>query len=198
MGLKTIIKRIFKRKIKRELDVVHCYTFGDGVKLYTYKENDYGKIKSRYYDNIQELINNIILFGVGQKEIESLRTNIVRIHADVLAGKLEIATSFNEIVQAVLYVIDNAGYLKNQNQSILEQMFCMFYILEDEIEMGYDVEKNKTKINYLKTIPINDRDFFLNSLERILKNWLPTSKEDTNMLLQNLNQTMEIIKGLQI
>ena len=71
--MKEIIKTLWNRikpgkRIKRELPVVHVHTFKTGERLYTYRPEDYGKISSRYYRNIQEATNYLQTFSLAKNE----------------------------------------------------------------------------------------------------------------------------------
>ena len=54
------IKNLFKKKT--DIVLLHVHAFNDGTKLFTYREEDLGKVSSRYYRNIMEANNYLHTF----------------------------------------------------------------------------------------------------------------------------------------
>lgn len=192
--MKDIIKTLWNRikpgkRIKRELPVVHVHTFKTGERLYTYRPEDYGKISSRYYRNIQEATNYLQTFSLAKNEWEAavfgckeLITNALESlkQQDRTQALLDINSTFD-------WFIDKVKGLKNANETILELLFCMFYLIDDEKETGYSEVHNQKKIALLNLDP-EMRDFFLSSLQKNTQGLLPISHEDTLTLLLQMEQ----------
>lgn len=190
MNWKEIWNKIKPRKrIKRELPVIHVHTFKTGERLYTYRPEDYGKISSRYYRNIQEATNYLQTFSLAKNEWEAAVTGCKNIIADALES-----TNMQDRTKALLdinstfdWFLTKVTGLKNANETILEFMFCMFFLLDDERETGYSEVHNKRKLELLNQDP-EKRDFFLSSLQQTTNNLLPISREDTLTLLLQMEQ----------
>lgn len=167
---------------KREFPVIYVYTFQTGERLYTYKPEDYGKIGSRYNRNIQEATNYLQTFALTEKEwgaaIVALKDN----NRKAIRGEMDMVEALMDANSTYDWFLSKVNGLKNANETILEFIFCMFYLLEDERATGYNKAYNDKKIALLNTEP-EMRDFFLDSLKQNIKTFLPTSKEDTLMLL---------------
>lgn len=178
-----------RKRIKRELPVIHVHTFKTGERLYTYRPEDYGKISSRYYRNIQEATNYLQTFSLAKNEWEAAVTGCKNIIADALES-----TNMQDRTKALLdinstfdWFLTKVTGLKNANETILEFMFCMFFLLEDERETGYSEVHNKRKLELLNQ-DTEKRDFFLSSLQQTTNNLLPISREDTLTLLLQMEQ----------
>lgn len=174
---------------KRELPVIHVHTFKTGERLYTYRPEDYGKISSRYYRNIQEATNYLQTFSLAKNEWEAAVAGCKNIIADALES-----TNVQDRTKALLdinstfdWFLTKVTGLKNANETILEFMFCMFFLLDDERETGYSEVHNKRKIELLNQ-DTEKRDFFLSSLQQTTNNLLPISREDTLTLLLQMEQ----------
>lgn len=195
----NIIRRIFGKKLKRELPLMHVHTFSTGERLYTYRQEDYGKISSRYYRNIQEATNYLQTFSLAKNEWETA----VKGCKDIITNALE-SSNVKDRTQALLdinstfdWFIEKAGGLRNANETILEMMFCMFFILEDEKETGYSEINNKRKLDLLNENP-DHRDFFLQNLKQNMKDFLPISRPDTLSLLLQMEQMKGVLTSLNL
>ncbi len=176
---------------KRELPLVFVHQFKTGEKIYTYRPEDWGKISSRYYRNIQEATNYLQTFALTKSEWEKAVFACKDIILSVMDSKVELKNkALMDINSSFDYFITKTTGLKNANETILELMFCMFYVLEDEVETGYSDINNKRKLELINQEP-EMRDFFLTSLKQVSQGLLPTSREDTLALLNQL----ERIKG---
>jgi hypothetical protein len=162
----------FRKHPKRDLPTEHCYTFQDGKRLYTYKGEYFQEISSRYYRSVQEAFNYLLLFNAPKSEVETMLSNMEESTAQVLAN-LNKPTLAAKAASDVLGMIkqlraQQSGAMK-ANLTLLQSMFCMFYLLEDEKEGGYNEAYNAQKLALLDTMPPEDRDFFLHNLKKALK-----------------------------
>jgi hypothetical protein len=189
-AIKAFWNRIKPRnRIKRELPVIHVHTFKTGERLYTYRPEDYGKISSRYYRNIQEATNYLQTFSLAKNEWEAAVTGCKNLIADALESinMQDRTKALLDINSTFDWFLTKVTGLKNANETILEFMFCMFFLLEDERETGYSEVHNKRKLELLNQDP-EKRDFFLSSLQQTTNNLLPISREDTLTLLLQMEQ----------
>lgn len=176
-------------RVKRELPVIHIHTFKTGERLYTYRPEDYGKISSRYYRNIQEATNYLQTFSLAKNEWEAAVTGCKNLIADALESinMQDRTKALLDINSTFDWFLTKVTGLKNANETILEFMFCMFFLLEDERETGYSDVHNKRKLELLNQ-DTEKRDFFLSSLQQTTNNLLPISREDTLTLLLQMEQ----------
>lgn len=188
------IKNLFKRKHKRTLPLDHVYTFEDGTKLYTYKAEHYGKISSRHYRNIQEAVNYLMTFYMTKHEwleaVSKIEDNLTfAIQEAKTAKRIEpMANSLNILKDFKA----RAAGLKNANQTLMEYLFCTFYLIDDETETGYSELHNSRKIELLNSDPLM-ADFFLTNLQENMKSYFPISEENTLIALGNLISERERI-----
>ena len=183
----TKIKSFFKRRQQGELPVDHVYTFQDGTKLYTYKPEHYGKISSRHYRNIQEAVNYLMTFQMARPEwvaaVQKMRANNqyaitetkAPLRTKVLIENDKILDDFEK----------RAAGLKNANQTMMEYLFCTFYLIDDEKEMGFSEVHNAKKVELLNSDPLM-ADFFLTNLMENMKSYFPISEENTLNVLADL------------
>ena len=175
----------------RELPLVFVHQFKTGEKIFTYRQEDWGKVSSRYYRNIQEATNYLQTFALTKNEWEKAIFACKDIILSVMDASVESKNkALMDINSTFDYFVTKTTGLKNANETILELMYCMFYVLEDERETGYSEVNNKRKLELLNSEP-EMRDFFLSSLKNVSQGLLPTTREDTLALLN----MMERIKG---
>ena len=181
------IFNIFKKK-KKGMSLIHVHTFATGEKLYTYRPEDFGKISSRYYRSIQEASNYLNNFLLTKNEWESTVFKLKEIIAQSLDEKKGNKTqALLDINSTMDWFIDKMRGMKSANEILLEQMFCMFYLLEDEVPTGYSDIHNKRKIELLNT-DMEKRDFFLTSLNETCSDLLPMSRKDTLTVLLEMER----------
>ena len=185
--IKKLLSRIRgKYKKGTELELIHVHTFRTGDKLYTYKPEDLGKAHSRYYRDIQEALNYIKTFALTKSEwtasIEAMKKSIKSATngGDKAQALLDINTTLD-------YFDSKASGLKNSSETLYDSLFCMFYILEDENEMGYNKVFNQKKLELLDGEP-EMRDFFFKSLKSVMDSSIGILKEDTLSLLRRMDQ----------
>ena len=164
-----------------------AYTFKTGEKLFTYREEDLGKISSRYYRQINEAINYIQTFSVTKSQWDSA--------VEVISERIKDALDGGDKTKCLLDINSTFDYFnkqmsdnKNATQIMLESLFCMFYLLEDEQEGGYSELHNARKIALLNSEDEYIRDFFLQSLKAVTDSLGITSEQDTLMLLMKLQK----------
>lgn len=178
---------IFKRK-RSTLPIIHVHTFATGEKLYTYRPEDFGKISSRYYRSIQEASNYLNNFLLTKNEWETAVFKLKEIIAQSLDEKKgNKAQALLDVNSTLDWFIEKMRGSRSANEILLEQMFCMFYLLEDELPTGYSDVHNKRKIELLNT-DLEKRDFFLTSLNDICNDLLPMSRKDTLTALINMER----------
>lgn len=189
--LKKLIN-IFKRnKVQRKLSLIHVHTFATGEKLYTYKEEDWGNISSRYYRGMQEYAKYIHSFNLTKNEWESAVDNCLNICVNAVQKKNNVE-DIMQVHNSLLWFKDKMNGIKTANEAELEFIFCMFFVLEDEVETGYSPIHNEKKIELLNQ-NLELRDFFLQKVKQIAKDLLQRSREDTLKSLILMEQTNEQI-----
>lgn len=193
--LKKLIN-IFKRnKVQRKLSLIHVHTFATGEKLYTYKEEDWGNISSRYYRGIQEYAKYIHSFNLTKNEWESAVDNCLNICVNAVQKKNNVE-DIMQVHNSLLWFKDKMNGVKTANEAELEFIFCMFFVLEDEVETGYSPIHNEKKIQLLNQ-NLELRDFFLQKVKQIAKDLLTRSREDTLkslILMEQMNEQIMTYK----
>jgi len=189
--LKKLIN-IFKRnKVQRKLSLIHVHTFATGEKLYTYKEEDWGNISSRYYRGIQEYAKYIHSFNLTKNEWESAVDNCLNICVNAVQKKNNVE-DIMQIHNSLTWFKDKMKGIKTANEAELEFIFCMFFVLEDEVETGYSPIHNEKKIELLNQ-NLELRDFFFQKVKQTAKDLLQHSREDTLRSLVMMEQMNEKI-----
>jgi hypothetical protein len=193
------LTNLFKAKQKRELPLIFVYEFKTGEKIYTYRPEDFGKISSRYYRNVQEASNYLQTFAMTKNEWEKAVEGCKElIQAALTLGKT------NDHIKALMDVnstfdwfLSKASGIKGANETILEMLYCAFYVLDEERETGYNEACNKKKLDLLNNEP-EMRDFFLSSLLEKMNNLQPISRDDTLRLILELERMAERLTYLNM
>jgi hypothetical protein len=180
----------FRKKPKRELPILLVHTFKGGQKLYTYRVQDYGRISSRYYRNLQESANYIQKFGMIENEWKGAIDKITDNCLKALDGKFDKTEALVDVINSMNYFKEKIKGARTADSVYYDNLFCMFYILEDETETGYSALHNEKKLALLDSEP-EMRDFFLTKLKQDMKSYMPTLVSDTSKVLARLEKTME-------
>lgn len=192
------IKRLFKKKIKRELPLEYVHTFKTGEKIFTYRKSDWGLLSSRYYRGIQEATKNIQTYLAAPKKWRAF----IQLGKDkCLEGMRDTTENGRHDALANLYnsfcFWEAQADLKTPEETMLELKYCLFFLLEDETERGYSEIHNDKKIQLLNEADPETRDFFLRTVKEITKDYLPTSEEDTLDLLISLKMVTKQWEEMQ-
>ena len=186
------IKNLFKKK--SDIVLLHVHTFSDGTKLFTYREEDLGKVSSRYYRNIMEANNYLHTFLLTKEQWTTAVNELKKRSTEALASNnnKELVQTILDINSTLDWFIEKTNTLKNANETILEMMFCMFFLLEDEVPTGYSEALNQKKIELLNE-NLEVRDFFLSNLKRNLPNLAPLSDYDLKLQMIINKMTAEVL-----
>lgn len=164
------IKNIFKRKEqiagkKIPLDLV--YTFASGEKLYTYQQSNYGYISSRYWKAINEQLNYLTMYSLDKNTWSSAIDKMQQVCTDI------VTTGNTKLAMDIYSALDYQKAIPMQKTAVQlklhEVLFCMFFLLDSEIEGGYNEAMNAKKLELLNADPIAKDNFFFHVSE-ILKN----------------------------
>lgn len=190
MKLLNKIRNLFAKKDKRRIPLTHVHTFKTGEKLYTYSKEYYGSIASRHYYALNEALNYITMYGADKKTVEKFFDTILDKNKQVISGLniLDNALSINTLIEFQKSYIFGKTSLQLKYQ---EMLFCMFYLLEDEIEGGYSDVFNEKKL-----ILINKdqemRDVFFSSVQTIAKDLDIILEQNTEQMIKDIVKLLEI------
>ncbi len=191
--LKEWVKNKFKKK--QDISLVLAYEFSNGRKLYTYKEEDLGKVSSRYYRNLMEANNYLTTFALTKEQWTTAIIELQERFKNSLANgsKEELVQSILDANNTMSWFREKTENIKGANETILELMFCMFYLLEEEEPTGYNERLNEEKIALLNK-DLEVRDFFLSSLKKNLTNYIPISDFDLKMQILTNKMTTNLLE----
>ena len=160
-------KNIFRKKDKRSIPLIHVHTFKSGEKLYTYSKEHYGTIASRYWYALNQALNYITMYGQDERSVKSALANIQDLVQKMTLGQDIQKNGFdaNTNIEFLKSYVGNKTSLQLKYQ---EMLFCMFYLLEDEIEGGYSDAFNAKKLELINK-DIEMRDVFFSSVQTIAK-----------------------------
>lgn len=189
---KILKSKLFPKKPSGSLPVDHVYTFETGERLYTYKAEDYQKIHSRYYKGVQEATNYIKTFMMTKTDwIKSVDKCMEAVEYSLSASNQKTRNKY--LTDVLLTLADYkklAAGLKNADQALLEELFCMFYLIDDEKTTGYSDIHNQRKRELLQSDPIM-ADFFLTNLKQNLKDFFPISDASIEAVLMDMMKARE-------
>ena len=184
------IRNLFAKKDKRRIPLTHIHTFKTGEKLYTYSKEYYGSIASRHYYALNEALNYITMYGADKKTVEKFFDTILEKNKQVISGIniLDNALSINTLIEFQKSYIFGKTSLQLKYQ---EMLFCMFYLLEDEIEGGYSDVFNEKKLSLINKDK-EMRDVFFSSVQTIAKDLDIILEQNTEQMIKDIVKLLEI------
>lgn len=184
------IRNLFAKKDKRRIPLTHVHTFKTGEKLYTYSKEYYGSIASRHYYALNEALNYITMYGADKKTVEKFFDTILEKNKQVISGLniLDNALSINTLIEFQKSYIFGKTSLQLKYQ---EMLFCMFYLLEDEIEGGYSDVYNEKKLSLINKDQ-EMRDVFFSSVQTIAKDLDIILEQNTEQMIKDIVKLLEI------
>ena len=184
------IRNLFAKKDKRRIPLTHVHTFKTGEKLYTYSKEYYGSIASRHYYALNEALNYITMYGADKKTVEKFFDTILDKNKQVISGLniLDNALSINTLIEFQKSYIFGKTSLQLKYQ---EMLFCMFYLLEDEIEGGYSDVFNEKKLSLINKDQ-EMRDVFFLSVQTIAKDLDIILEQNTEQMIKDIVKLLEI------
>ena len=190
MKLLNKIRNLFAKKDKRRIPLTHVHTFKTGEKLYTYSKEYYGSIASRHYYALNEALNYITMYGADKKTVEKFFDTILEKNKQVISGIniLDNALSINTLIEFQKSYIFGKTSLQLKYQ---EMLFCMFYLLEDEIEGGYSDVFNEKKLSLINKDQ-DMRDVFFSSVQTIAKDLDIILEQNTEQMIKDIVKLLEI------
>ena len=190
MKLLNKIRNLFAKKDKRLIPLTHVHTFKTGEKLYTYSKEYYGSIASRHYYALNEALNYITMYGADKKTVEKFFDTILDKNKQVISGIniLDNALSINTLIEFQKSYIFGKTSLQLKYQ---EMLFCMFYLLEDEIEGGYSDVFNEKKLSLINKDQ-EMRDVFFSSVQTIAKDLDIILEQNTEQMIKDIVKLLEI------
>ncbi len=190
MKLLNKIRNLFAKKDKRRIPLTHVHTFKTGEKLYTYSKEYYGSIASRHYYALNEALNYITMYGADKKTVEKFFDTILDKNKQVISGIniLDNALSINTLIEFQKSYIFGKTSLQLKYQ---EMLFCMFYLLEDEIEGGYSDVFNEKKLSLINKDQ-EMRDVFFSSVQTIAKDLDIILEQNTEQMIKDIVKLLEI------
>ena len=190
MKLLNKIRNLFAKKDKRRIPLTHVHTFKTGEKLYTYSKEYYGSIASRHYYALNEALNYITMYGADKKTVEKFFDTILDKNKQVISGLniLDNALSINTLIEFQKSYIFGKTSLQLKYQ---EMLFCMFYLLEDEIEGGYSDVFNEKKLSLINKDQ-EMRDVFFSSVQTIAKDLDIILEQNTEQMIKDIVKLLEI------
>ena len=184
------IRNLFAKNDKRRIPLTHVHTFKTGEKLYTYSKEYYGSIASRHYYALNEALNYITMYGADKKTVEKFFDTILEKNKQVISGIniLDNALSINTLIEFQKSYIFGKTSLQLKYQ---EMLFCMFYLLEDEIEGGYSDVFNEKKLSLINKDQ-EMRDVFFSSVQTIAKDLDIILEQNTEQMIKDIVKLLEI------
>jgi len=188
--IKNFFLNLFAKKDKRRIPLTHVHTFKTGEKLYTYSKEYYGSIASRHYYALNEALNYITMYGADKKTVEKFFDTILEKNKQVISGLniLDNALSINTLIEFQKSYIFGKTSLQLKYQ---EMLFCMFYLLEDEIEGGYSDVFNEKKLSLINKDQ-EMRDVFFSSVQTIAKDLDIILEQNTEQMIKDIVKLLEI------
>lgn len=178
MNILSIFKK--KKEVKpyeRKLPLIHVDTFPSGEKIYTYRTEDLHHISFRHYQAISEI--NAYLSAFGQLPYEwkiALKESKDEVFRG-LSNPKKAHEALHEIGKRIDHFETLTQGLRDTNTELEDEMLCMFYVLENENELGHDRIMNEKKKELFRQNP-SMRAFFLSNLPKTSEFFKIISRQD--------------------
>ena len=175
------ILNIFRKKDSRKIPLIHVHTFKTGEKLYTYSQENYGAIAPRYYKAVNIALNYITMYNADEQTVKAFFDKMLSSNNSQLELLYQCKKSFSIAVidEIISLVLANRTLIEFQKAYIFdktsmhliyqEMLFKMFYLLDDEIEGGYNIALNEKKMELINKDE-TQRDVFFSSVNTIAEN----------------------------
>ena len=183
-------KNLFRKKDSRKIPLIHVHTFKSGEKLYTYSQENYGAIASRYFYALNSALNYLTMYGTDQQTVKRFFETTQDKIKNIISGKdiQDNALAINTLIEfQKQYVFDKTA-LQLKYQEIL---FTMFYLLEDEIEGGYNYFYNDKKLELINK-DAKMRDVFFSSVQTIAKDLDIILEVSTEQMIKQTVKLLEM------
>lgn len=190
--LKAIFRILLPKKVQRKSKLVLAHTFENGRTLWTYGENDFLNISSRYYSAIQTEMVHLEVLQQTKKQWTQAKMYGEKTCVDIMEqanDPRQVIEYASQLKQLFVNFELAAKAIKSSQQELIEMMFCMFFLLDDEHEFGYNEAKNKEKLDLINTDPVA-KELFFSQVQKILQGYIPLSDSITNQFIV----TMEMFK----
>lgn len=197
------IKNLFRKKDMQSIPLIHVHTFKSGEKLYTYSQENYGYIASRYYKALNIALNYITMYNADEQTVKAFFNRMLDSNNKELELLYQCKKSFSisvldEIIAIVLanrtliefqkaYVFDKTS----MHLTYQELLFKMFYLLDEEIEGGYNIALNEKKMELINKDETK-RDVFFSSVNNIAENLGITLENVTQQVLKKTIKLQEM------
>jgi len=195
--IKAIWRLLFPPKVERKSKLKIVHTFQNGRTLWTYEDNDFLNISSRYYSAIMtEMVHLEILHQTKHQWKTAVKygnetcLDIIE-QSDDRRTVIDKATQLKQLFNNFDLSIQG---IQSSSQTLIEMMFCMFFLLDDESEFGYNEAKNKEKLDLINSEPYAKELFFC-QVEKILSGYFPISDTTLAEYIVQIQQT-KIFQGI--
>jgi hypothetical protein len=130
------------------------------------------------------------MYGADKKTVEKFFDTILEKNKQVISGLniLDNALSINTLIEFQKSYIFGKTSLQLKYQ---EMLFCMFYLLEDEIEGGYSDVFNEKKLSLINKDQ-EMRDVFFSSVQTIAKDLDIILEQNTEQMIKDIVKLLEI------
>ena len=185
-----------KNKIKalRYGDLI--FTFPNGKKLYTIKDNSLFNLPAKVYTNLEENNNYIAFLGVSKTNIEASNKMIERLCDSGINGE----NNYDKIKEVLGIKNRLLSEYDRATQLLMESTFDAFFFFEDENPFETDFDKRaeflELKKYYLENYPYF-KSFFFQLLKKRHKNLQDIWNESINFALAQVTFG-QIIKELKL
>ena len=130
------------------------------------------------------------MYGADKKTVEKFFDTILEKNKQVISGIniLDNALSINTLIEFQKSYIFGKTSLQLKYQ---EMLFCMFYLLDDEIEGGYSDVFNEKKLSLINKDQ-EMRDVFFSSVQTIAKDLDIILEQNTEQMIKDIVKLLEI------
>lgn len=183
-----IVKNPKIKPVDRTFPLEKFYTFKNGKSVYTFRPSDLSQISGRYLDKTKATISFLVQYGATKEMIEKYEQETLKVINQGLNAQMPQGEALAMIKQMFEERKTLHSYNKDLNRQLWLDMYCMFFVLDGEIETKWSPNENAEKIELLNTLPDEEQEFFFRYLQTIMTNYSATLKQD---IMNYINQTAQ-------
>lgn len=183
------------KEYQRKLPLIHIDTFPSGEKLFTYRVEDLHHINYRHYQTISEINAYLEAFGQLPYEWKIAMKEMKESNMNAIDNPKERSKTLVDNVKFIDHFMNSVNGIRDQNTTLEDEMLCMFYVLENEDELKFDLVANEKKKKLFAENP-DMRAFFLSRLPKTSDFFKTTSRTDIHSILTKTSAVKDMIARL--
>lgn len=183
-----MLKRFRKRLKKQKEGMVYVYTFKDGTTLWTYPESKLQFVAIAHEQQVSQYRNFLLLLNKNKHEARVLADKTIALLRGILSGG-DVAQLATQAITLLEYNLTLPLNISDAESKLIEALFCMYYITDEENPYTYNEFENEKKIRLINEVPEKRAEFFF-ALQKSARHLINTFKELDQIYSEGIEQEL--------